>query len=173
MSSLDHPAVTQVVAKLRAAGQHRAADGVQVLPDDVRTAAKAAAAVGVPVGAIANSLIFRAHAGGVDFPLLVLTSGAHRADTGRLRALVDAESIRKADPEFVRAHTGQSIGGVAPVGHPTPVRTLVDATLADYALIWAAAGHPKTVYPTTYAELCTLTGGTAANVAAVEENAAP
>ncbi len=163
-------------AALRAAGLDAAADGIRLLAADVRTAAAAAAALGVPVGAIANSLVFIAtgEPGSGErtgpWPLLVLTSGDHRADTGRLAELVGAVEVRKADPAFVREHTGQAIGGVAPVGHPAPVRTVVDEHLARYPEVWAAAGHPKSVFPTTYADLVTLTGGTAAWVAAEEDD---
>ena len=78
----------------------------------------------------------------------------------------------RADPAFVREHTSQVIGGVAPVGHPRPIRTLVDNALAGYEVVWAAAGHPKAVFPTTFAGLIELTGGVAAEVAAGEENQA-
>jgi len=177
MTDLDHPAIRALTGALHRAGMTGAAEGIRVLTDEVRTAALAASALGVPVGAIANSLVFRAeaadghdgdHDGGHDaeeLPLLVLTSGAHRADTARLAELVGAAAVRKADPAFVRAHTGQAIGGVAPVGHPKPVRTLVDTHLARYEVVWAAAGHPRSVFPTTFEALLTLTGGTAADVA--------
>ncbi|KOV79171.1 prolyl-tRNA synthetase [Nocardia sp. NRRL S-836] len=138
---------------------------IVVLSDAVRTAAAAAEAVGVPVGAIANSLLFAAVRDGVATPLLVLTSGAHRADTSQVAALVGADAVKRADPDFVREHTGQVIGGVSPVGHPAPIETLVDETLAGYEVIWAAAGHPRAVYPTTFADLVALTGGRVAAVA--------
>ncbi|WP_018686258.1 YbaK/EbsC family protein [Actinokineospora enzanensis] len=170
MSSLDHRAVKEVAEALRAAGLSAAADGIRVLADDVRTAAAAAAALGVPVGAIANSLVFVARRADGDRPLLVLTSGDHRADTGRVAGLVGADEIARADPAFVRAHTGQAIGGVAPVGHPEPLETLVDRHLERYPVVWAAAGHPKTVFPTSHADLVTLTGGTAARVGAEEDD---
>jgi prolyl-tRNA editing enzyme YbaK/EbsC (Cys-tRNA(Pro) deacylase) len=165
MTSLDHPSISKLAAALREAGLSRAADGIRILDDEVRTAAAAAQALGVEVGAIANSLVFRATYGDEVRPLLALTSGAHRADTATLAALAGADEVGRADPAFVREHTGQAIGGVAPVGHPHPVRTVVDANLARYAVVWAAAGHPKSVFPTTYADLVTLTGGTAADVA--------
>ena len=94
----------------------------------------------------------------------MLTSGAHRVDTARLAQEIGVAEIRRATPDFVREHTGQPIGGVAPVGHPEPVRTLVDRALAQYDRVWAAAGHPHTVFPTTYDELLTLTAGTAADI---------
>ncbi|WP_158840368.1 YbaK/EbsC family protein [Saccharothrix deserti] len=165
MSALDHPGIRKVAAALSEAGHHDAANGIRVLADAVRTAAAAAEAVGVPVGAIANSLVFAAVRHGVASPLLVLTSGAHRADTAKLAALAGADSIERATPDFVREHTGQVIGGVSPVGHPTAIRTFVDVALEQYEVVWAAAGHPHAVYPTTYAGLVDLTGGTPAEVA--------
>jgi prolyl-tRNA editing enzyme YbaK/EbsC (Cys-tRNA(Pro) deacylase) len=101
---------------------------------------------------------------------LALTSGAHRASTARLATLAGASTVGRADPAFVREHTGQAIGGVAPVGHPRPITTLVDVALADHEIVWAAAGHPKAVFPTTFADLVALTGGVAAEVADEEEN---
>jgi len=132
---------------------------VRELPEPAPTAATAAEQLGCQVGAIANSLIFSADGQ----PLLVMTSGAHRVDTGRVGRLVGAE-VQRADAKSVREWTGQAIGGVAPVGHPQPIRTLVDTWLEQYDRIWAAAGHPHTVFPTTYAELVRITGGTPADV---------
>jgi len=152
-----HPTVRKVTEALAAAG---ATGEVRELPEAVRTAAAAAAQLGVEVGAIANSLVFDADGK----PLLVLTSGAHRVDTARVAALVGVAQLRRASPEFVRAATGQSIGGVAPVGHPQPLRTLVDVDLAAYEVVWAAGGLPHTVFPTSYEELVRITGGTAAEV---------
>jgi prolyl-tRNA editing enzyme YbaK/EbsC (Cys-tRNA(Pro) deacylase) len=149
--------VRRVVEALAAAG---ATGQVRELPEAASTAALAAAQLGVEVGAIANSLVFDADGE----PLLVLTSGAHRVDTTTVAALVGARRLRRATPEFVRAATGQPIGGVAPVGHPAPLRTLVDVALAGYDEVWAAAGIPHTVFPSTYPELLRITGGTAAEV---------
>jgi prolyl-tRNA editing enzyme YbaK/EbsC (Cys-tRNA(Pro) deacylase) len=160
----DHPNVRAVQEALDLAA---AIDGsgapsqVRILPDAVHTAAAAAAALGVEVGQIANSLIFNAD----DRPLLVLTSGAHRVDTAQVGAQLGLTSLDRATAEFVREHTGQAIGGVAPLGHPIPVRTLVDTALAAWDEIWAAAGVPQSVYPTTYPELLRITGGTPAEVA--------
>ena len=97
-------------------------------------------------------------------PLLVLTSGAHRVDEPTVAGLLGVPRITRATPEFVRRHTGQAIGGVAPLGHPEPIGTLVDVELARHEQVWAAAGHPHTVFPTTYDELLRLTGGTPAEV---------
>jgi prolyl-tRNA editing enzyme YbaK/EbsC (Cys-tRNA(Pro) deacylase) len=118
------------------------------------TAVSAAAELGVEVGAIANSLVFTIDGE----PLLVMTSGAHRVDTAFLGDRLGGR-IRRADPDTVKAATGQTIGGVAPVGHPAPIRTVVDVALAAFPEIWAAAGHAHTVFPTTFDELLRLTGG--------------
>ena len=134
---------------------------VRILPDAVHTAVAAAAALGVQVGQIANSLIFDADGDA----LLVLTSGAHRVDTGKVATIVGATMVRRATPDFVRRYTGQVIGGVAPLGHPKPLRTLVDTALERYPEIWAAGGIPHAVFPTTYPELVRLTAGTPAEVA--------
>jgi prolyl-tRNA editing enzyme YbaK/EbsC (Cys-tRNA(Pro) deacylase) len=166
----EHPAIAKFTAALLEAGMTESAEGIRILTDEVRTAALAAEALEVPVGAIANSLVFQATYGDKVEPLLVLTSGAHRADVKRLKALTQADRIDKADPQFVRDHTGQAIGGVAPTGHPRRIRTLVDNHLAAYPVVWAAAGHPKSVFPTTFAQLSALTGGTAADVRREEDD---
>jgi prolyl-tRNA editing enzyme YbaK/EbsC (Cys-tRNA(Pro) deacylase) len=157
MTAPEHPRVAEVARLLRAAG---ATGEVRHLPDSARTAAAAAAQLGVEVGAIANSLVF--DVGGN--PLLVMTSGAHRVEESLIATLLGVPAITRATPEFVRRHTGQAIGGVAPLGHPEPIGTLVDVELARYDQVWAAAGHPHTVFPTTYDELLVLTGGTPAEV---------
>ncbi|WP_285566751.1 YbaK/EbsC family protein [Actinoallomurus iriomotensis] len=152
-----HPNTANVAARLRELG---AAGEVRELPDAAPTAVAAAAQLGCEVGAIANSLIFAADGE----PLLVLTSGAHRVDTAKVAALIGVAKVKRADPEFVRAATGHPIGGVAPVGHPRPVRTLVDKWLAEHEVVWAAAGHPHTIFPTSYDELVRITGGTPVEV---------
>jgi prolyl-tRNA editing enzyme YbaK/EbsC (Cys-tRNA(Pro) deacylase) len=157
MTASVHPRVSAVASLLEEAG---ATGEVRVLPDEVRTAAAAAAALGVPVGAIVNSLVFAVG----DSPVLILTSGAHRVDETTVAALLGVERLDKASSAFVRTHTGQVIGGVAPVGHPEPIGTLVDIELARYDRVWAAAGHPAAVFSTTYEELLRLTAGTAAEV---------
>jgi prolyl-tRNA editing enzyme YbaK/EbsC (Cys-tRNA(Pro) deacylase) len=135
---------------------------VRILPEAAPTAVAAAEQVGVNVGAIANSLVFRT---AEDEPLLVMTSGAHRVDTVKVAALVGTARLSRADADFVRAATGQRIGGVAPIGHPAPIRTLIDVALAGYPQVWAAGGIPHAVFPTTYDELLRLTAGQAAEVA--------
>jgi prolyl-tRNA editing enzyme YbaK/EbsC (Cys-tRNA(Pro) deacylase) len=152
-----HPNIRRVSEALAAAG---ARGTVRVLPDPAPTAAAAAAQLGCEVGAIANSLIFD----GDGAPVLILTSGAHRVDTAKLAAELGIGKLKRATPEFVREHTGQTIGGVAPVGHPQPVRTLVDTTLQDYDQVWAAGGIAHAVFPTTYEELLSMTNGTPVTV---------
>ncbi|WP_030145005.1 YbaK/EbsC family protein [Spirillospora albida] len=152
-----HPNAELVADALKERG---AAGAIVELPDSARTAQAAADQLGCEVGAIANSLVFAADGA----PLLVLTSGAHRVDTDRVAALIGAEKVGRATPEFVREATGQPIGGVAPVGHPAPIRTLVDVWLRRYDEVWAAGGHPHTVFPTSYDELLRITGGTPAEV---------
>lgn len=149
---LSHPAVVRVRAALAA---HDVDPEIVVFDEHARTAALAAEKLGIEVGQIANSLIFDADGE----PLLVLTSGAHRVDLDKVKAVTGHASIDRATAGFVREHTGQAIGGVAPVGHPAPVRTLVDEWLARHDVVWAAAGHTNTVFGTTYAELLSITGG--------------
>lgn len=152
-----HPNIRKVSDALAAAG---ARGTVRILPDPAPTAAAAAAQLGCEVGAIANSLIFD----GDGAPVLILTSGAHRVDTAKLAAELGIGKLKRATPEFVREHTGQTIGGVAPVGHPEPVRTLVDTTLQDYDEVWAAGGIAHAVFPTTYEELLSMTNGSPVTV---------
>ena len=139
---------------------HGVAGQIKELPEPAPTASSAAAQLGCEVGAIANSLLFNADGQ----PLLILTSGAHRVDTAKVAARIGAERVRRADPDFVRIATGQAIGGVAPVGHPQPVRTLVDTWLDKYDVVWAAAGHVHTVFPTSFTELVRITAGEPADV---------
>ncbi|HEY0691059.1 MAG TPA: YbaK/EbsC family protein [Kribbella sp.] len=152
-----HPNVQRVADDLAAAG---AAGEIRILDEATPTAAAAAEYLGCEVGAIANSLIFD----GDGSPVLILTSGAHRVDTAKIAADLGISKLRRATPEFVRTHTGQAIGGVAPVGHPEPVRTLVDTTLDQYDEVWTAGGVPHSVFPTTYAELLRITAGTPVTV---------
>ncbi|MFF7683734.1 YbaK/EbsC family protein [Microbacterium sp. NPDC007973] len=147
-----------VAASLEAAG---IPGKIVVLPDAASTAALAAAALGIAVGAIANSLVFWSD----DEPLLVMTSGAHRVDTTALAERLGRGAIRRATPEQVLAATGQPIGGVAPTGHPAALTTVVDEDLAAFPQIWAAGGTPHTVFPLTFDELVRLTDGTVARVA--------
>lgn len=131
------------------------ASQVRELPDSARTAAQAAAALGCEVGAIGSSLLFLADGE----PLLVMTSGRHRVDVDLLTAAVGARAVAMAPAATVREVTGQAIGGVAPVGHPARVLTVIDEALRDYDVVWTAGGTPHTVMPLSFDELVTLTGG--------------
>lgn len=157
MANLDHPAVRRVREAL---SEHGLAPEIVWFDEATTTAQAAAASLGIEVGAIANSLIFTLD----DEPILVLTSGAHRVDTDWLGRRLGG-ALGRASKDVVKEATGQVIGGVAPVGHPSPVRTLVDAALADYPVVWAAAGHAHTVFPTSFDELVRITGGEPAAVA--------
>lgn len=128
---------------------------IAVLDEHARTAALAAEQLGCPVAAIANSLVFMADGE----PLLVMASGAARVDTDVIAAATGADSVIKADARQVREATGQAIGGVAPVGHPRPLRTLVDPELGAHDTIWAAGGTPDTIVPLTFQQLVTITAG--------------
>ena len=158
----EHPSITRFRTELERIEGRPVADGrIVVLPDSVHTAQLAADALGCEVGAIANSLLFAAETdSGVDEPVLVLTSGAHRVDTGKVAADIGVTKLKRAKPEFVREHTGQVIGGVSPIAHPRPVRTFLDPTLRRYDVVWAAAGHPAAVFSSTYDELKAMTGAT-------------
>lgn len=146
-------------ARSRIVQEHLEAAGVStrvvVLPESARTAAEAAAAVGCEVGAIANSLVLTADGE----PVLVMTSGAHRVDFGVLAESIGASNVAMAPASLVREATGQAIGGVAPVGHPAPLRSYLDEDLQGFEEIWAAGGTPHTVMPLTFAQLRTLTDG--------------
>jgi prolyl-tRNA editing enzyme YbaK/EbsC (Cys-tRNA(Pro) deacylase) len=151
------PRNERVAAALAAAGVE---PDITILEADARTAAAAAKQLGCDVGAIANSLVFECDGG----PLLVMASGAHRVDTDLLARVLGAASISKANPAVVRSVTDQAIGGVAPTGHPSRLRTVVDETLARYPVVWTAAGTPDSVMPLTYAQLLAITEGVEAQV---------
>ena len=153
-----HPNCEAVNRILEAAGLP---GRVRMLDEAVATAPTAARYLGCSVGAIANSLIFATDGGE---PLLIMTSGAHRVDMIKVGQQLGVE-LRRASPEFVRKHTGQPIGGVAPVGHPQPIRTLVDRALADFDELWAAGGIPHAIFPLIYRDLLMITRGTEADVA--------
>jgi prolyl-tRNA editing enzyme YbaK/EbsC (Cys-tRNA(Pro) deacylase) len=152
-----HPSVERVVAALRAGGVDAE---IREFSESTRTAIDAANALGVPVGAIVKSLVFAADGA----PVLVLASGDHQVDTTKVAHVLSAAHVGRADADLVRDATGFAIGGVAPVGHPHPLRTVIDTHLGSFDVIWAAAGTPKTVFATTYDELSRLTGAVAADV---------
>lgn len=135
---------------------------IKVLADSARTAADAATALGIEVGQIASSIVFKLPNGN---PLLVVTSGRHRVNTEMVAQLIGVDALGRADADYVKTISGFSVGGVAPIGWLSePERILIDQALSDYEEVWAAAGHPHTVFPTSFPELLRVTGGTAAVV---------
>ena len=157
---LASPAVVRVTEALRAAGID---SPIVELPGAARTAKLAAEFLGCEVAQIANSLVFRGAT--TDTPFLVMSSGARRVDTEAL-ARIAGEPMAKADAEFVRTATGFAIGGVAPVGHTGALRTYVERSLAAFDTVWAAAGHPNTVFRLAYRDLVRITGGAEIDAAA-------
>jgi prolyl-tRNA editing enzyme YbaK/EbsC (Cys-tRNA(Pro) deacylase) len=153
MSVLESPSVERVRRALAGAG---VASDIIELPGAARTAKAAAEFLGCDVAQIANSLVFRTQVTGA--AVLVMSSGARRVDLDRLAGHV-GEAVGKADADFVREHTGFAIGGVAPVGHVADLRRFVERSLAAHREIWAAAGHPHTVFRLSYADLLRITGG--------------
>lgn len=129
---------------------------VHELPASTRTAEDASRAIGCAVGQIAKSLVFQCSPSGQ--PLLVIVSGANRVDVELLGRHLD-EEILLADAGFVRAATGYAIGGVPPVGHKSPLRSLIDEDLMLFEQIWAAAGTPRAVFRLTPSTLLQITGG--------------
>jgi len=159
LASGRHPNTERVAQALRDGG---AAGDVRQLADSTRTAQEAADALGVPVGAIVKSLVFTADGD----PVLILASGDHQVDVAKIAAALGVQHVARADADTVRAATGYPIGGVAPIAHPAPLRSVLDTHLAGFEVLWAAAGTPHSVFPTTYDELLRLTGATPADVAA-------
>lgn len=147
-----HPNGAKVRDALRAAGVDT--DIVETL-EGSPTAATAAAQLDIEVGQVCNSLVFNADGA----PLLILASGGHKVDLDRVATDLGVDSIHRPDADFVRQFTGQPIGGVAPLGHPSPIRTIVDTHLATWDVVWAAGGHPHYVFPTSFDELVRITGG--------------
>ena len=145
-------AVKRVIAAL---AEHGLTGEVRVLSDSARTAQEAASALGIEVGQIASSLIFKLADGS---PLLVITSGRHRVDTDLVAKNLGIEKLGRVDADYVKEKSGFSIGGVAPIGWVSAATILIDQALNDYEVVWAAAGHPHAVYPTTFVELLECTG---------------
>ena len=145
-------AVKRVLAALQ---EHGLNSEVHVLSDSARTAQEAATALGIEVGQIASSLIFKLSD---ESPLLIITSGRHRVDTDLVAKNLGIEKLGRVDADYVKEKSGFSIGGVSPVGWISPATILIDEALNDYKVVWAAAGHPHAVFPTTFAELVLVTG---------------
>ena len=141
--------VSALLKKLNCSGQ------VRVLSESARTALDAADSLGIEVGQVASSIVFRLPSGN---PLLVITSGRHRVDTSLVAENLGVEKLHRADAEFIKESSGFSIGGVSPLGWISkPEIILIDEALNDYDIVWAAAGHPHAVFPTTYSELIQCT----------------
>ena len=131
---------------------------INILAETARTAIDAAIGLGIEVGQIASSLIFKLPSGN---PLLIITSGRHRVDTDLVAKNLNIPELGRADANYVKEVSGYSVGGVSPIGWiSTPEITLIDQALNDYVVVWAASGHPHAVYPTSFAELIACTGAT-------------
>lgn len=129
---------------------------IHVLSDSARTAQDAASALNIEVGQIASSLIFRLPNGS---PILIITSGRHRVDTDLVARNLSVSHLDRADANYVKELSGFSVGGVSPLGWIAKIDHIyIDQALDDYDSIWAAAGHPHAVFPTTFQELKTVTG---------------
>ena len=129
---------------------------INILSDSARTAIDAANSLGIEVGQIASSLIFKLPSGN---PLLIITSGRHKVDTELVAKNLGMEKLDRVDADYVKERSGYSIGGVSPLGWVSqPEITLIDEALNDYDIVWAAAGHPHAVYPTFFSELLECTG---------------
>jgi prolyl-tRNA editing enzyme YbaK/EbsC (Cys-tRNA(Pro) deacylase) len=150
---LNNPSVIRVTSLLKELG---CSGEVTILSDSARTALDAANALGIEVGQVASSIVFKLPSGN---PLLVITSGRHRVDTELVAKNLGVEKLHRADADFVKNASGFSIGGVSPVGWVNkPEIILIDQALNDYDVAWAAAGHPHSVYPTSFEELARVTG---------------
>jgi prolyl-tRNA editing enzyme YbaK/EbsC (Cys-tRNA(Pro) deacylase) len=129
---------------------------VNILAETARTAIDAANGLGIEVGQIASSLIFKLPSGN---PLLIITSGRHRVDTDLVAKKLGITELGRADANYVKEVSGYSVGGVSPIGWTSqPEVTLIDQALNDYPVVWAASGHPHAVYPTSFDELIACTG---------------
>jgi prolyl-tRNA editing enzyme YbaK/EbsC (Cys-tRNA(Pro) deacylase) len=128
---------------------------INILAETARTAVDAANGLGIEVGQIASSLIFKLPSGN---PLLLITSGRHRVDTALVAKNLNIPELGRADANYVKEVSGYSVGGVSPIGWiSTPELTLIDEALNDYEIVWAASGHPHAVFPTSYTELMNCT----------------
>lgn len=152
---LSNPSVVRVTSLLKELG---CTGEVTILSDSARTALDAANALGIEVGQVASSIVFKLPSGNA---LLVITSGRHRVDTELVAKNLGVEKLHRADADFVKNASGFSIGGVSPVGWVNSAEiTLIDLALNEHEVAWAAAGHPHSVYPTTFQELLRVTGAT-------------
>jgi len=149
--SHENPNVLRVIAQLK---ELNIGGEVTHLADSARSAQEAADALGILVGQVASSIVFKLPDGS---PLLVITSGRHKVNTELVARELGVEKLHRADADYVKESSGFSIGGVSPVGWINPATIVIDLALNDYETVWAAAGHPHTVFPTTYDELLRAT----------------
>lgn len=148
---LKNVSVQRAMAALESAGVK---SQIHVLSESARSAKEAADALGIEVGQIASSIVFQLPN---EKPLLVITSGRHRVDTELVARILNVEKLHRADADFVRIWSGYAIGGVSPLGWLQPATVIIDEALNDYEVVWAAAGHPHAVFPTTFTELIAIT----------------
>jgi prolyl-tRNA editing enzyme YbaK/EbsC (Cys-tRNA(Pro) deacylase) len=145
---LEKSAVKRVIETLK---NHKLQGEIRVLTETAKSASEAAAGLGIEVGQIASSLIFKL---ADDSPLLIITSGRHRVDTKLVATNLGVDKLGRVDADYVKEKSGFSIGGVSPIGWINPpALILLDEALGDYPIIWAAAGHPHAVFPTSFKEL--------------------
>ena len=137
---------------------------ITVLTESARSAAEAASALGIEVGQIASSIIFKLSD---QKPLLVITSGRHRVDTELVVDKLGIDKLDRVDADYVKENSGFSIGGVAPIGWTNPPAiVIIDEALSEYEVVWAAAGHPHAVFPSSFNELKSMANATALVVGA-------
>ena len=149
----ENPSVQRVQALMRELGMR---GEITALADSARTAKEAADALGIEVGQVASSIVFKLDD---ESPLLVITSGRHKVNTDLVAKNLNQSKLHRVDADYVKENSGFSIGGVSPLGWISkPEIILIDEALSDYDVVWAAAGHPHAVYPTTYDELIQCTG---------------
>lgn len=145
---LEKSAVKRVIAAMQ---NYEIKGQIKVLSETAKSASEAASGLGIEVGQIASSLIFKLPD---QSPLLIITSGRHRVDTDLVASNLEVEKLERVDADYVKEKSGFSIGGVSPIGWLNPPSiVLIDEALNDYSVIWAAAGHPHAVFPTSFNEL--------------------
>ena len=152
--TLSRPAVERVRSALKSGDSFAE---IKLLESSARSSKEAADSLGIEVGQIAASIIFRLPD---DSPVLVITSGRHRVDTDLITKHLGIAELLRADADYIKNISGFTIGGVSPVGWITSPLSIIDVALNDYDVVWAAAGHPHAVYPTTFEELQRMTGST-------------
>ena len=145
---LEKSAVKRVIAAMQ---NYEIKGQIKVLSETAKSASEAASGLGIEVGQIASSLIFKLPN---QSPLLIITSGRHRVDTDLVASNLEVEKLERVDADYVKEKSGFSIGGVSPIGWLNPPSiVLIDEALNDYSVVWAAAGHPHAVFPTSFSEL--------------------